>query len=168
MKRFGAVLGMAAVAVIVSAAYAEVIFNPETGAGFVGKGDVQLVFGWNNKALQDNAENVQFQAMSGMVSETTWTCKRDAGEQTQERTRTTTTSLQGVVSHTERVRNQITGFILAGYNGDPVTSEETDGPAIGSCPNFWSVIEGPDTEVLGSSGGGLQVSVNGSDWFDLE
>jgi hypothetical protein len=100
------------------------------------------------------------------VSETTWTCKRDTGEQTQERTRTTTTSTQGVVSSIARVKNQITGFNLSGYSGSPTQTTETEGPPLGSCPNSWSVIQGPDTEVLSSSST-LQVSTDGTNWFNL-
>jgi hypothetical protein len=144
-----------------------VTMDMETGTGFVGKGDVQIVFGWNNKQLQDNADKVQFRLFSESVSETTWTCKRDAGTQTNERSRTTTSSIQGLLESVARERNQITGFNIQGFDGDPDIDEETDGPAVGSCANGWSVIEGPDTAVSGSNGG-LQVSINGTDWFDLE
>ncbi len=40
--------------------FASVTFDPTTGAGFVGKGDVQTAFGWNNQALQANAADVTF------------------------------------------------------------------------------------------------------------
>lgn len=50
----------AATAFISTAALASVSFDPSTGYGFVGKGDVQLAFGWNNKAAQDNAGAVSF------------------------------------------------------------------------------------------------------------
>jgi hypothetical protein len=42
-------------AMLATAALAAVTFDVNTGFGFVGKGDVQLAFGWNNKALQTNA-----------------------------------------------------------------------------------------------------------------
>jgi hypothetical protein len=170
MKKFGKksvalIVGVAALTVTGSA-LAAVTFDPATGTGFVGKGDVQLVYGWNNAQLQTNAPSVQFRALTTEVSETTWTCKRDTGEQTQERTRTTTTSTQGVVSSIARVKNQITGFNLSGYSGSPTQTTETEGPPLGSCPNFWSVIQGPDTEVLSSSST-LQVSTDGTNWFNL-
>jgi ABC-type antimicrobial peptide transport system permease subunit len=41
-------------------ASATVTFDPEAGTGFVGKGDVQDLFGWNNEALQGNASSVSF------------------------------------------------------------------------------------------------------------
>ena len=148
------------------AVLAAVTFNSEDGTGFVGKGDVQDVFGWNNKQLQDNAGSVQFRFQSTEVTETTWTCDRDAGPQIQERTRTTTTTTQTVVGKIDRERNQITGFNLTGYSGTPEEESTSEGPAIGSCPTNWSVTEGPDTETISSSGV-LQVS-SGGDWFDLQ
>jgi hypothetical protein len=153
--------------VFTGAALAAVTFDPATGTGFVGKGDVQEVFGWNNKQLQDNAGSIQFRASSEVIEETTWTCKRDAGEQTQERATTITTTTQGVLSHEERFRNQITGFILDGYDGSETVDVDRDGPAVGSCPTGWSVTEGPNTEEISSSST-LQVSTNGNDWFDLQ
>jgi hypothetical protein len=146
-------------------ALAAVTFDPETGTGFVGKGDVQDVFGWNNKQLQDNAGSVQFRFVSEEVTETTWTCDRDAGPQTQERTRTTTTTTQGVVSSTARERNQITGFNLTGYSATPTESSTSEGPPIGSCPTGWTAIN-QNTDTISSSSG-LQVS-NGGDWFNLQ
>jgi hypothetical protein len=170
MKKFGRktvalLIGVAALTVTASA-LAAVTFDPATGTGFVGKGDVQLVFGWNNSQLQSNVGSVQFRALSTEVSETAWTCQRDAGTQTQERARTTTTSIQGVVSSIARERNQITGFNLTGYSGTPTQTSETEGPPLGSCPNGWSVVQGPDTEVVSSSTT-LQVSRDGSNWLDL-
>ena len=69
MKRKFAVLAVTAAAlslVAVSVAGAAVILNDDpatgefNGTGFVGKGDVQTPFGWNNKALQNNAAGVTF------------------------------------------------------------------------------------------------------------
>lgn len=45
---------------VVASALAAVTFDASTGTGFVGKGDVQLAFGWNNKQLQANAAGVTF------------------------------------------------------------------------------------------------------------
>lgn len=35
-------------------------FDPETGTGFVGKGDVQSAFGWNNEEAQLHIPDVTF------------------------------------------------------------------------------------------------------------
>jgi hypothetical protein len=148
-------LALAAMLVASTAAIAAVTFDPATGTGFVGKGDVQLAFGWNNKALQDNASSVSFSATT--VSDQTWVCDRDAGPQTQERARTTTT--QGVVSNIARDnKKQITGFNLTGYSGTPSTSSE--GPALGSCPTGWTA--GPiSAPVVDEAASGLFVTFNG-------
>jgi hypothetical protein len=138
----------------------------EYGYGFVGKGDVQLIYGWNNKDLQDNAVDVEFRIISSSVTETTWTCDRDSGPQTQERTNTTTTTTQEVVTTVARVRNQITGFLLEGFMGDPTETSESDGPDIGSCPAGWTAIDLTDTTYPGEDNG-VQVSINGTDWFEL-
>lgn len=162
---------IAALALAASVALlASVTFDPNTGIGFVGKGDVQLVYGWNNKALQDNAASVEFRANSVVVTEVSWICVRGE-EQTQERARTTTTSVQGLVDSIARERNQITGFILTGYNGEPTQSSETEGPALNSCPaaaSGWVLGTPAGEPVVVSSSSTLQVSTNGSDWSDLQ
>lgn len=148
-------------------AYAAVIVNDD-GVGFVGKGDVQLKFGWNNPQFQANVNNVIFQISSTevSVSESTWTCDRDAGPQTQERavTTTTTTSIQGLLSSIARVRNQVTGFNLNGFDGEPTTTPpvvETEGPPLGSCPTGWTAINLVTGDPVTTTTGGLQVSGDG-------
>src|SRR5918996_4693526 len=54
-KIIGLTAIVAAFAIGMTAAFALVTFDPSTGTGFVGKGDVQTAFGWNNKQLQNNA-----------------------------------------------------------------------------------------------------------------
>jgi hypothetical protein len=168
-RRSIAVLAGAALALsIATAAFAAVTFDSATGTGFVGKGDVQLVYGWNNKQLQDNATSVQFRASSSEVSEVSWICTNDRNENTQERERTTTTTTEGLVSKIARERNQITGFILTGYSGTPTQSSQSDGPPLNSCPSGPWTLTSPagDPEVV-SSESHLQVSTDGIDWFDL-
>jgi hypothetical protein len=155
----------ASVALIASSASAAVTFDPETGEGFVGKGDVQDAFGWNNKQLQDNASSVEFAVSLESVSSATWTCDRDAGPQTQERSNTTTTTTQGLVDSLARERNQITGFYLTGFGENSSMDSETDGPAVGSCPTGWSAIDLVEGEPVES--GGLSVSIDGETWIPL-
>jgi hypothetical protein len=159
----------AVLVLVVSAVSAAVTFDAATGEGFVGKGDVQLVFGWNNKALQDNSGIVQFQAISEVVTEVSWTCTNTNNDNIQQRERTTTTTIEGVVSHIARERNQITGFTLTGYSGTPTQSSEAEGPQLNSCPSGPWVLTTPagDPELV-SSEGGLQVSIDGENWFDLD
>jgi hypothetical protein len=167
------VIGIGACIAAAGLAYAAVTIDDD-GFGFVGKGDVQNIFGWNNNELQANADNVQFRLTEESVTttEASWTCDRDGGDQTQERSRTTTTTTTttGVLSSTARVRNQITGFNLNGYSSsDSSTDSETEGPPLGSCPTFWTagpVVEETFTETFGE---GLQVSGDGGvTWYPLE
>lgn len=159
--RIGVILALAALVGAASAVSAEVIVNPD-GTGFVGKGDVQLVYGWNNQQLQSNAGAVQFQ--STLVSERAWECTNSFNQKVQERERTTT-STQLVVK-VDRVRNQITGFILSGYTGSPSTT--TGGPPLNSCPapvSNWTLTSPAGDPVVVSAG--LQVSIDGSNWSNL-
>jgi hypothetical protein len=145
-------MGLALIAMFVAAGavFAAVTFDPVTGTGFVGKGDVQTALGYNNKQLQDNANSLEFTAQSD--TRTTWTCDRDAGPQSNERANTTTE--QGIADSVARVKNQITGFNLNGYIGDPVEIGH-EGPAVGSCPTGWTAIN------FQESTGETQLYVNG-------
>jgi hypothetical protein len=148
-------------ALLVSSAFATITFNPTTGVGFVGKGDVQYTFGWNNQQLQSGAGSVQFRANSEVVTEVSWICTNSNNENIQERARTTTTSIQGLVDNIARERNQITGFNLTGYNTatPPIQSSETDGPPLNSCPGGpWSLTTPAGDPVEISNTTTLEVS----------
>src|SRR5918999_3996182 len=132
-------------------AYAAVTFDPTTGQGFVGKGDVQLAFGWNNKQLQTNAAGVSFEFESVAVTEVSWVCTNDRNENIQERERTTTTTTTDVVNSIARERNQITGFNLLGFDEESSTeSSTTEGPPVNSCPSGPWRLTSPagDPEVI--------------------
>jgi len=153
---------------LAGAAIAAVTFDPATGTGFVGKGDVQLVFGWNNAQLQANAGSVQFRALTTEVTEVSWECTNENNENIQERARTTTTSIEGLVSSIARVKNQITGFNLTGYSGTPTQSSTTEGPPLNSCPSGpWSLTTPAGDPVVVSSESHVQVSSGGTNWFNL-
>lgn len=61
----------AALAFGATAASAAVSVDPATGNGFIGKGDVQLAYGWNNATLQNNAAGVDFQQVTTTVVDAT-------------------------------------------------------------------------------------------------
>lgn len=133
-----------------------VTFEVATGEGFVGKGNVQATYGWNNALLQtcapiDEPNCVEFRAQT--ETETTWQCRNSNNQNIQERTRITTVS--GVFDDTSREprnQNQVTGFILVGYNGD--ATSEAEGPPLESCPSGpWSLVAGSTVTVqLGLTG----------------
>jgi hypothetical protein len=121
----------AVLVLVVSAVSAAVTFDAETGTGFVGKGDVQLVFGWNNKGLQDNAAGVTFSYEE--TGTFTVVCSRVHnvhGYQEQ----TFNNKIIGILSEVEyELRNnkqgQITGFLLHGFGAEEVSGE--------GCPSGW-------------------------------
>lgn len=156
------VVGLAVCLAMVGVAFAAVIVDDD-GFGFVGKGDVQLVFTWNNKQLQDNAEDVQFRVSS--ITETSWICTNSNNEHTQERSRTTT--LAGLVDSVARVKNQITGFNLNGFDDEEMTST-TDGPPLNSCPSGPWTLTTPAGEPVPVEGSGVEVSIDGDAWFPLQ
>jgi hypothetical protein len=150
-----------------------VTLDPATGTGFIGKGDVQLACGFNNKQLQDFVQtvgngSVQFRVNSTSVTEVSWTCTNDRNENTQERDRTTTTSLRGLVSSLARIKTQVTGFNLTGYSGDPVSTSTTEGNPLNSCPSGpWTLTTpaGDPVTVSESSTYEVNCSVSGGeDW----
>jgi hypothetical protein len=175
-----------------SAAHASATID-SAGKGFVGKGDVQTAFGWNNQKVQQNANSLAFstsqaltQAMSSSAAQAgsqvgsqagtqsgsqagtqagtlemieTLSCfkntgapvqqtrhglrdgersgsrdgqrsaSRDAsrdgsrdGVRTGSRAGTLSGSLSYAVDYDARTRNQVNGFILKGFNGDPTTT----------------------------------------------
>lgn len=111
----------------------------DTGYGFVGKGDVQPVFGWNNAQMQHNADVLQFTYVTS--ESVSWDCEFDTGNPGNPRsinhhvqTRHTTASVAASVAYDSRRNNkgQVTGFNLLGFGpSDTVVS----GPEPLSCPN---------------------------------
>ena len=150
-----------AAATISTAALATVTFDPATGTGFVGKGDVQIPMGWNNKQLQDNAGGLTFAynkttSYSAVCTFTTGEGTR--GEQTHNVDHNTSTVVLSGIAYDARKNSSgkdgsITGFFLTGLGS--TTSNGGDAPVVGSpCmgndghDGLWSSV----TET-GSSGG---------------
>jgi hypothetical protein len=152
MRRYKALAALTAgLMMIATAAMAAVNFDPVTGTGFVGKGEVQTAFGWNNPTLQNNAGAVSFRSVSEVVTEVSWTCTNENNQNVQERERTTTTSIEGVVSAVGRERNQVTGFNLTGYVGTPTTTTSTSGQPLNSCPTNWVLSPAGEPELVSST-----------------
>jgi hypothetical protein len=148
-------------------AYAAVTFDSGSGTGFVGKGDVQEAFDWNNKQLQQNAPGVSFEFVSTTISEREWTCTNNNNQNEQVRERTTTTTTTGLVDSIARERNQITGFNLQGFSGEPTESSTTEGPPVNSCPSGPWTLTTPagDPEVISEES--TVIAVFGEDRVEL-
>lgn len=132
-----AAAAFAATLAFATPASAAATLDPTTGIGFVGKGDVQTAFAWNNKQLQANASGVTFTFES--TDNYTAVCTFVTGEGTRgERTHNvdhkTKTSVSSSIAYDTRVKNQITGFNLNGF-GSTTTSGTlpvVDGPCMGN------------------------------------
>jgi opacity protein-like surface antigen len=154
----------AAFAVASTAAFATVTFDPATGTGFVGKGDVQLAFGGKNDAwLQNNAGSLGF---TYHVEETyrfdctfTMVIGRDKVPTPQTETRGRDFAVSDTVAYDSRKNsnNKVTGFNLTGATP---TGSTGDAPQEGgSCPGG-PLNDGTISNVqLVSSTGGLFVNL---------
>lgn len=159
MRKF--ILAAAALTTVSTAAYAAVTFDPATGTGFVGKGDVQILYGWSNKQLQDNAGSLAFGYEASTTN--TWTCSWDnpAGKEvvTPRNNESTTTRLFSSIAreNSKGKDGSITGFKLTGFDGAGTTT--TDGQATKSCPDTKFTY---DEGSLQTEDNGGVVTVNGT------
>ena len=112
-------------ALFASTAFAAVSFNVQNGTGFVGKGDVQTAFGWNNAQLQKNLGDVTFYYRSSQEYTVTeeWSTLAGGSKNTFVNTHTVTKvtvcAVKGDVAFEARKQNQITGINLTGFIGTP-------------------------------------------------
>lgn len=160
MKKVAGIFVMLVVMTVTS--FASVTFDATTGLGFVGKGDVQNAFGWNNAALQSNAAGVSFTYDAVDIYEVTVEWTTGEGKKGQ-KTHVITVERQVVVSanilSNARTHKQIDGFRLTGI-GTLVTSGNV--PVVGANFNDGNDVK-PITAVtlLSSTGGALSVNYGG-------
>jgi hypothetical protein len=132
--KLAALAGIAAVAAA-GVALASVTFDPVTGVGFVGKGDVQLVYGQNNSQIQ-NALIANPQAYTfSFVQVTSYdvVCEWDTvtgGKNSKTihhaTTNTTSTAVNAAINGSPRQvkgQTQFTGFNLTGLGAVTVTGD---------------------------------------------
>ena len=114
--------------VAATAALAAVTFNASSGTGFVGKGDVQLAFGWNNQQANNNASLLSFKTVQNTSYDATCEWDTITGGKNSKLihhivTNTKTSSINGSVAYEARkgagIAN-VNGFNLMGY-GSVVT-----------------------------------------------
>lgn len=163
MKK-GILTGIAATAFAASLALAApataaVNFDTATGTGFVGKGDVQTAFAWNNHQLQGNASGLSFTYESEATYEAvcTWvTGEGTRGEKTHTVTQKKKASLESAVNYDARTKNQITGFKLNGFGATTTTGTV---PTVGgACPGQGTNGTYTSVTEVGSASGGLYVN----------
>jgi hypothetical protein len=124
---------------------ADVDFNPATGVGFSGKGDVQSAFGWNNAEAQANIPYVSFSAQASQTRKQA--CYTNPDQVFTGYYRYSTRTASQDVAWEARLNKQgdITGIYLNGYSSEIVWSDWSDwvrDPTLGPgdvggdrCPN---------------------------------
>jgi hypothetical protein len=172
MIRKSMLAGAVALAAISTAAYATVTFDTTTGTGFVGKGDVQLAFGWNNAVMQSRHLAVTFVADTSAEYDVTceWDTVTGKSSKTVHHivTNHKTVGSTAAVDSTSRKTGQYTGWFLTGMDG---SLDGGDAPAVGdSCPQGGGNAE-PDPEendavvtavsLISGGGGTLSAVWNG-------
>lgn len=146
--------GIIAGALLISSpAGAAVTFDPETGKGFVGKGDVQVPFGWNDATLQKNAPGVTFVHSSTTDTEYDVTCEWETGNKKKVRhIQTKTADVASKVSYDVSSKSRtnpngkVNGFNLLGKGAELVTNTGTVPVVGGSCPETGNA-DGTDSAV---------------------
>lgn len=151
MRTITKAAALAAATVFMTATAANAYTMDAAGYGFVGKGEVQTPFGWNNATLQQYASTVTFTYDTSATYEAI--CTFTTGEGTKgEKTHNiehnesaiVAASLNGDPRQTKGQR-QFTGFILSGFGQTTTTGEV---PVTGeACPGneghdgTWSSVE---------------------------
>jgi hypothetical protein len=141
----------------------------ELGVGFVGKGDVQSIYDWNNSMLQANAHLVRFKfSNAGTAS---WTCQgvNKSGNIVISDVRDQDVGTNAEISYDPRKnrQGQITGFILTGLKASATTYNDvgTCGESKGFQVPFTLVSE---INYEGRAEPSLKVTTDGTTWFDLQ
>jgi hypothetical protein len=120
----GLAAGALAMGIFASSSLAAVTYDSTTGTGFVGKGDVQQVLGWNNAELQKQAGNLVFTYETVESYEITveWTTgEGKKGQKTHTTDHKRTSEITSSLDSTARKANQFTGFFLNGVKEQTVS-----------------------------------------------
>jgi hypothetical protein len=165
MKKFITAAVIATLA-ISSPASAAVSFDHATGTGAVGKGDIQLAFGWNNAALQRNAAGLSFSVTEVDTYEfdCEWFTNGNKNKAPVRKEMTKKSRLNSSIAYgfDARTKNQIVGFNITG-----VGLEIADGnpPAAGDqCHgegNAQGTIEDGSVQLVETRRSELQVTHGG-------
>ena len=127
-----------------------------TGVGWVGKGEVQSVFGWNNKTMQDNYPGVSF-VYDGTATYAV-TCEWDTPNTHHVQTTHKSTDVNATVGSAARKNSQgkdgpMTGWYLTGYG--TTTTDGAKVPAVGDgCPGNSGLGAITAVEQTGAGAGG--------------
>jgi opacity protein-like surface antigen len=160
MKKFITAAVIATLAISSPAAAA--VSVDDFGFGFVGKGDVQLAFGWNNSQLQSNAAGLSFQYTLRSRYDVTceWTTGPAHNRKTHVVETTKNVNVNSKIDWDARRRNQINGFIMDGFINNGAGGQDV--PVVGgSCPNGGDGLI-TEVELVSEVGEGLTVKHGGT------
>ena len=133
----------------------------QTGTGFVGKGELQDPWGWNNQTLQQNASGVSFsvESQGRYEYDCEWvTGEGTRGQRTHQVTHKRTSLVSSALDYETRTNQskknvQVTGFVLTGFSSasEPGTAlPVVGGPCLGQGANGTVT----DVRVLDAGAGG--------------
>jgi hypothetical protein len=133
--------------------------------GFVGKGDVQTAFGWNNARMQANHTDVTFEYDNTVTISwvCTWTTGPTHNRQTHSTNYTFTTGVAATIASESRRTGQWTGWILSpvdlsGSGQQP--NPDCNGNPFGGGNSGGKVVDQESITVT-PAGGGLYAIHNG-------
>lgn len=141
--------------VLAGSASATVTFDPGSGTGFVGKGDVQTAFAWNNATAQAQVNNVSFSYDAASTYDVTIEFDTGGVHNTTHHivTQDKSTTVSASVASDPRHTGQYTGWNLTGL-GTTTTTGDTIPSAGDSCPNGdLGTCHVTDVTQTGSTGG---------------
>lgn len=141
--RLSRLAALLAACVLAGPAAAAVILSDE-GVGFVGKGDIQALFGWNNEQLQTNAAGIEFFYVSDQIY-VEWQCEWTTGKNNTVHTQTRSATVQAINASIafdarKNKNGQVTGFNLLGWG--PTLSGDTFEPECPGNAGGGKVVEG--------------------------
>jgi hypothetical protein len=158
LKRLGAGAVLAAGVALVAAGSASAYTMDSSGVGWVGKGEVQTAYGWNNKAMQDNVGGVSFVYQATGTYEVTCEFDTPSGKH-HVLVKKDTTSLNSVVGSDSRNNSNgkqgpMTGWYLTGFGTTTSTGDAV--PAVGDgCPGNSGLGAVTSVVQTGATEGGL-------------
>lgn len=158
-------LGIATCGAVALTAFAAVTFDPATG-GFVGKGDVQTLFGWNNATMQANYAGVSFEYESSATYtfDCEWWTGPEHNRTRHENTKTLTVGVAATAVTAQAKSNSsanLTGWFLSPIAMSGTTSSGPTNSDCGAEGNEMKSIVPGSIELLSSSTGGLYVVHDG-------
>lgn len=165
LKKLTILLAVAMASLVAASAAFAYTMDAE-GKGFVGKGEVQTLLGFNNRDMQAAHQQVTFEYVASSTYE--FDCEWTTGNRNVTRhvnTKEATTQVNAVVDAESRKTGQWTGWNLLGFSGgaaNPV-AEPTDADC-GAVGNEMKTIVPGSVELISSSGG-LYALYNGASYL---